>query len=219
MLTSNGCTGDTDAGGSGSGRDGGHGDDGDAEVASSCRVATTITTSSGAAAIASACLPGGAGTDGNACAGGDDCSAGYECVGTPGVCRRYCCSGTCTDEKTFCDVQPTSGSSGTDAMSVPVCMPVSPCKLLASSCPSGNTCSVVADDGTTSCVAVGLASEGSACDTAHCMANEICVGKSGARVCEKLCRVNGYDCSGSKVCTGNATLFADPSIGVCTTGS
>ncbi len=221
VLTSNGCAGDEDAG-AGYGRDGGgYGYGADAAVPSACRVATTTTTSTGAAAIASACVAGGPGIDGAACAGGDDCSAGYECVGTPGVCRRYCCSGTCSDEKAFCDVQPTSGSSGTNAMSVPVCMPVSPCKLLASAstCMSGNTCSVVADDGTTSCVAVGTASEGSACDTTHCMANEICVGKSGARVCEKLCHVTGDDCSGAKVCTGNATLFADPSIGVCTTPS
>jgi hypothetical protein len=219
VLTSNGCAVDEDAGAGSGGDGGGYGYGADGSVSSACRVATTTTTSSGAAAITSACVAGGPGIDGAACAGGDDCSAGYECVGAPGVCRRYCCSGACSDEKTFCDVQPTSGSSGTNAMSVPVCMPVSPCKLLASTCTSGNTCSVVADDGTTSCVAVGTASEGSACDTTHCMANEICVGKSGARVCEKLCRVTGDDCSGTKVCTGNATLFADPSIGVCTTPS
>ena len=232
LLDSNGCGDDdddsyTDGGidddaGIDHGEDAGSAHDGgvDGSAATACRVSgSTSGGSTGASVTASACVEPGAGTDGAACAGGDDCSTGFECVGTPGVCRRYCCSGTCGDTKTFCDVQPASGAG---AMSVPVCMPVAPCKLLVSGgmCLTGSTCSVVADDGTTSCVAIGTAAEGAACDTVHCMANEICVGKSGARVCEKLCHLNGDDCSATKVCTGNATLFEeDPTVGICTTPS
>ena len=112
-------------------------------------------------------------------------------------------------------MQPVTGNG---AITVPVCMPVANCKLLdAMSCTGNQTCSVVADDGTTSCVAIGTASEGEACDTEHCMANEICVGKSGSRVCDKLCDVSQSGCSTGMTCTTNATLFAQtPSVGVCT---
>ncbi len=210
LVTGNGCGPGAADGGTSRG-DASFSSPSDGSAALACRV--SVSTKLSAMVAASACVAGGAGTDGYACTAGDDCSTGYECVGTPGQCRRYCCSGACSDDKTFCDVQPATAMSG---ITVPVCMPVANCKLLESSCPGGETCSVVADDGTTSCVATGPASEGEACDTVHCMANEICVGKSGSRVCDKLCEVGESDCSGGKVCTTNATLFAEtPNVGVC----
>ena len=213
LVSSNGCGPSAGDGGGTRNADAGYPYGSDGATSSACRVSTTGRTSS--TVRASACVTEGAGTDGSACAGGDDCSAGFECAGSPGQCRRYCCAGSCSEAKTFCDVQPASGAN---AISVPVCMPVDQCKLLdAMSCSPGETCSVVADDGTTSCVAVGAASEGETCDTVHCMAGEICVGKSGSRVCDKLCHVSGTDCSAGKTCTTNATLFEeDQTVGVCT---
>ena len=186
-----------------------------------------------------ACTVAGEGRDGAQCQSATDCAADFECiegVGTPGQCRHYCCSGnsSCgsTANPTFCDVQ-SMASGGLD---VPVCMPVSSCTLLApmdagaapGMCAANETCAVVKDDGTTSCVRVGVAQMGDGCegdapqasadtggDPYHCAAGLTCLGAVGSRTCFKLCSVALPSCPTGTTCTSSAQLFTDATVGIC----
>ena len=143
--------------------------------------------------VESKCTPAGTGGDGAACQQSQDCAAGYECVGN-GVCRHYCCAGNsaCT-QKQFCDIQPMATASTT---AVPVCMPIGRCDLLLQgSCPQEETCAIVRDDGTTSCVAIGSAKAGASCDTQHCGVDLVCLGTPDQRHCYQLC----HTATGSRV--------------------
>jgi hypothetical protein len=160
-----------------------------------------------------ACLPGGYGMN-SSCMGPSDCSAGHECIN--GTCRHYCCSGTaaCSSGQ-FCDVQPTEADPKT---LVPVCMPVIPCTLLdEDSCPASQQCSVVREDGTTGCVAIGNAQDSEPCDTEHCARGLVCIGASGLRRCATLCytALVGQCLVSGQSCLGSLPLFPDPKIGVC----
>jgi hypothetical protein len=131
------------------------------------------------------------------------------------VCRHYCCAGNTSCSLTdFCDVEPTTDAPGT---LVPVCMPVVPCQLLAQgACPSGDTCEVVRDDGTTSCETVGSAEQGASCDSEHCAAGLVCLGAVGARNCYTLCyTATMAECNANQQCTGGLPLFPDPAVGWC----
>jgi hypothetical protein len=168
-------------------------------------------------ATSQTCSAAGTGTDGASCATGADCAATFECVGMPGRCRHYCCDGdkSCDSggSSSFCDIQATTESN----LKVPVCSPVNKCKLLTpNACPADQTCAVVKDDGTTSCVPIGTALAGQACDTEHCADGLTCLGKPGSRQCYKLCRI-GYpeDCSYDTKCKGSSQLFSDPTYGLC----
>jgi hypothetical protein len=160
-----------------------------------------------------ACALAGTGRDGDSCQSGADCAPAFECVGTLGQCRHYCCGGDTSCTSGFCDIQSTRDTN----VAVPVCAPVSPCKLLTwNACATGQTCAIVKDDGTTSCVAVGTAKAGDACDWVHCGAGLTCLGKSGARLCYTLCHLNEPgDCPGAMKCKGSAELFSDPDYGIC----
>ncbi len=164
------------------------------------------------------CAPSGVGKDGDACHSGDDCGAGFECVGA-GVCRHYCCDLHECDKMgkaAFCDVQTMTGGSTADTR-VPVCMPVRSCKLLLPGyCDQGETCAPVRGDGSTSCVAVGPAKVGQACDREHCDKDLACLGAPGARTCYQLCHTDAQsECPSSKKCKTSLAQFYDPTIGVC----
>jgi hypothetical protein len=164
--------------------------------------------------VTPSCTPAGLLLDGSQCHGPADCAPGYECVGSPGTCRHYCCSGntSCRIDQ-FCDIQPTASGS---SMEVPVCMPAHTCDLLQpGTCPSGQTCAVVREDGSLSCVQVGAATAGKSCQTEHCASDLVCLG-AATRTCYALCKV-GYanQCPGSQTCKGGLPLFVDPSVGVC----
>lgn len=174
--------------------------------------------SAGSATITPACLPGGRGLDGFPCTDPGDCAPSYECVGVTGSCQHYCCDGndSCGGLQ-FCDIQHTFLSPQT---SVPVCMPIQPCVLLDSlSCPFTETCAVVRDDGSRSCVAVGDAGAGQSCETSHCARGLLCLGAPGARSCYALCHtavtptLNG--CAPGEKCQGGLPLFPDPDVGIC----
>lgn len=163
------------------------------------------------------CEAEGEGKEGATCTAGTDCAAGLDCVTTaPGVlqCRRYCCSGSCGSkmpETRFCDVAPLAKENRL----VPVCAPIKACKLLSTDdCPVGETCAVVTDMGTTSCVAVGKAIAGESCEEAHCAAGLNCLGQIGARKCYQICAIGGRDCTDPQICKGNS-LFKDEGFGVC----
>lgn len=174
---------------------------------------------------AQACVAAGPGGDGAQCQVSGDCAASFECVGSPGECRHYCCGGNTSCDKaanvttgaTFCDVQPTVSG----AVPVPVCEPVVSCTLLLTgtgngSCPKGETCAVVKDDGTTSCVTIGTVGIGGDCDIYHCAAELTCLGSQGSRKCYQLCEVNSpASCPSGTTCTSSAQLFTNANVGIC----
>jgi hypothetical protein len=161
------------------------------------------------------CTAAGTGTDGTECRASTDCANGYECVGSPGQCRHYCCAGNAVCDVTylpsFCNPEPVVSGG----FSVPVCIPISGCSLFGQ-CPAGQTCGVVTDDGTTSCVPIGPQGIGQECDTADCAAGLTCIGTVGSRVCYELCHVaSTSECPAGTTCTGSAQLFQDPQFGIC----
>jgi hypothetical protein len=163
------------------------------------------------------CLPSTvAGMYASTCANSTECSPGYECV-EGGTCRHYCCAGnSACSENQFCDVQPIAESPGT---LVPVCLAQIPCVLLddQDTCPPADQCSVVRDNGATSCVAVGTAQDGDLCEQEHCGRGLVCLGPLGSRRCEPLCHT-GYPstCTAShRTCIGTLPLFPNPTVGVC----
>jgi hypothetical protein len=161
-----------------------------------------------------------AGMYASTCAHPTECSPGFECV-EGGTCRHYCCAGNsaCSDNQ-FCDVQPVADSPGT---LVPVCVPRSnglnglPCVLLKDgSCPADEQCSVVRDDGATSCITVGTAGDGESCEQEHCISGYVCLGSLGSRSCEKLCSTLGSpSCPTGRTCIATLPLFTNPTVGVC----
>jgi hypothetical protein len=200
--------------------DGGATVPGDASGARACRVTGTPNTPPQASCGSAA----GTGGDGAPCTRAADCSAGFECVGA-GQCRHYCCDDkSCngqTPDQFFCDIQPTVDVS---AVSVPVCMPVAQCKLEVhpapaadggGPCPQGQQCSIVSTDGTTSCVAIGVAQLGDSCDTDHCAEGLVCLGMVASRVCWQLCSTNYPYCPGTLRCHIGGPIVPDPTIGIC----
>jgi len=169
----------------------------------------------GGAWVTQTCTIAGSGQDGAQCQASTDCAATFECVGMPGQCRHYCCAGNtvcdATASPSFCDVQPVVSGK----FNVPVCMPISGCALFGT-CPTNQTCAVVKDDGTTSCVEVGEAGVGNSCDETHCAAGLTCLGNPGARTCFQLCHVDlPADCPAGTTCSGSAQLSTNPQFGIC----
>jgi hypothetical protein len=118
----------------------------------------------------------------------------------------------------FCDVEPLAFSMATK---VPVCMPVHHCELLGTSltnCPAAETCSVVREDGATSCVGIGTAKAGDSCESVHCAAGLACLGVPGKRTCFQLCHTTSMppsgECGPNLVCKGGAPLFT-AAFGIC----
>ncbi|HEY1693194.1 MAG TPA: hypothetical protein VGG39_13595 [Polyangiaceae bacterium] len=182
-----------------------------------CRVTPTTASQNGGAGVAApACVPAGTAADGAWCKSSDECQAAFDCVGA-GTCQRYCCSGNvqCAQQD-FCDIQPTAQTS---TVVVPVCMPIHPangCKLLdQDGCAATETCSVVRENGLTSCVAVGSAKAGQSCDEAHCGAGLVCLGAPGERQCYQLCHTAQTECTAPAACKGGLPLFPDPTVGIC----
>ncbi len=182
------------------------GPDANGEFTASCHVV--------AADSPPVCLAGGGGMKNSTCSGPTECAAGHECIGT-GFCHRYCCSGNseCAVNE-FCDVQSTTLNPLT---LVPVCMPELPCVLLDNdACPPNEQCGVVKDDGSTSCVAIGMATAGQSCERIHCGPGLLCLGAEGARQCATLCYKGTLGaCKATQKCTGALPLFLTPTVGVC----
>jgi hypothetical protein len=164
------------------------------------------------------CLPSGLGFTNGACTQASDCAAGHECV-SGGLCRHYCCAGTSACQvNEFCDVQPTAEDP---TVIVPVCMPEVPCELLDDGyCPASQQCSVVREDGSTSCVNLGTAQDGDSCDAEHCARGLVCLGAPGSATCAPLCYTSKPDaCAGTakpgRTCVATLPLFHSSSVGVC----
>jgi len=171
---------------------------------------------SGADMSAPSCSASGQGGDGAMCKTGADCSPGFDCTGS-GVCRKYCCAGECSGKMNmannfFCDIVPLTE----ETTLIPACVPVKTCMLFdPKACVDPKeTCSIVKDDGTTSCVPAGSAGKGDSCAEAHCAAGLVCLGQPGARQCFQLCKMQESTCPMDLTCKANA-LSHDPSVGIC----
>ncbi|HEX3770637.1 MAG TPA: hypothetical protein VHV30_07230 [Polyangiaceae bacterium] len=171
------------------------------------------------ATAAPACVASGLGLTNATCTQGTDCIVGHECVGASGSCRHYCCNGTSSCQvNEFCDVQPTTQDP---SVVVPVCMPEVPCSLLDNdSCPASQQCSVVREDGSTSCVNVGTAEDGASCDATHCARGLVCIGAPGSATCAPLCYTSDPDaCANTanpaRSCVASLPLFRTKTVGVC----
>jgi hypothetical protein len=106
---------------------------------------------------------------------------------------------------------------------VPVCVPLSsglnglPCVLLNdATCAPDEQCSVVRDNGATSCITVGTAQDGESCEREHCARDFVCLGPLGSRRCAPLCKtLEPGQCMAGRTCIGTLPLFPNPTVGVC----
>ncbi|WP_437588412.1 hypothetical protein [Sorangium sp. So ce1000] len=159
---------------------------------------------------------------GGPCHSAADCAAGLGCVaadGQGGVCRQYCCGHveSCA-AGTYCDEQPMAESvaGGSAPVPIPVCLPATNCELLNDSvCPTGLTCTIVRDDGTTSCVVPG---EGRADDHCPCAPGFVCSMLTNR--CKQLCRIDSraQDCGAGAKCQGGSAIYP-AGFGVCVSTS
>ncbi|XXX75303.1 hypothetical protein WMF30_47410 [Sorangium sp. So ce134] len=164
------------------------------------------------------CRPVGRYAAGGPCHRGMDCAEGLGCAaadGEGGVCRQYCCGNveSCRPG-TYCDERPMAESlaEGNTPVPIPVCVPATNCVLLDDSvCPAGLTCTIVREDGTTSCVVPG---EGRNDDPCPCAPGFVC--SMLTNQCRQLCRIDGraQDCGANSKCQGGSTIYP-PGFGVC----
>ena len=142
-----------------------------------------------------------------------DCAEGLGCEATSMKCRPYCC-GLIEDcpLQTYC-AEVAMAEDPEANRPVPMCIPVKDCALLDdSTCAVGETCSIVREDGTTSCIPAGT---GTTCAPCPCAQGYIC--SKGLSVCLKLCHTNRSNECGLGFCQGGASNYpAD--IGVCVGG-
>jgi len=205
------------AGGGGSGGAGGAGGagGGGAPAAGNC-----VLTVDEEAVVSGTCTPhAGQAVDSDPCLSAADCGPGLGCV-TPGVCRPYCCDALedCPVDTYCAPVAVADGdlpNNGTIAPEIPVCIPATQCTLLDdTTCPDGMTCTIVRQDGTTSCVQPG---EGSAGEPCPCEAGHVC--STGKNTCHQLCHIGQQDdCPEGFSCFGGATSYPD-GFGVCVESS
>ncbi len=157
----------------------------------------------------------GEAVDSDPCLSAADCGPGLGCV-APGVCRPYCC-GALEDcpVDTYCDpVAIAEGdlpNNGTIAPEIPVCIPATHCTLLDdTTCPDDMTCTIVRQDGTTSCVEPG---DGKIGDPCPCAAGHVC--STGKNTCHQLCHIGSQvDCPEGYSCFGGTTAYPND-FGIC----
>lgn len=163
------------------------------------------------------CSVSGTQAAGAPCLSAADCLPGHGCV-DPGECRPYCCGDleACPSEPdtvptTYCELR-TMAVMGTPVIgaTIPVCVPVTPCELLNdASCGMGLTCTIVRNDGSTSCVVPGTGEDGDPCP---CAPGHLC--STGSNTCKQLCRVGMDDCPPSAPsCQGGVTT--PMGFGIC----
>jgi hypothetical protein len=156
------------------------------------------------------CVPVGMFNAGDPCESAAHCGADLGCIATMsgGICRPYCCGDLeACPTNTFC--APVAMAEA--AVKIPVCIPATKCKPLDdTSCPMGQTCTIVRDDGTTSCVDAGFGMRGGSCP---CAPGHVC--SKITNKCLKLCHIgnDAADC-GMGACQGGVMGYPD-GIGIC----
>jgi hypothetical protein len=173
-----------------------------------------------------ACAPAGKGT--SFCANDDDCAPGLACVGpkSEGRCLRFCCAAfkdpvlaaDAGGGTSYCTLRPlAAGDPATDK--VPVWVKLDNCTLLddALQCAEGSTCTVVTNDGRTTCVPVGTGRDYASCAAEACDRGYVCLGSVDRR-CRKLCK----ESEGAAACADGAYCQKTPTIpegyGICAGG-
>jgi hypothetical protein len=169
-----------------------------------------------ASAVMGACSVPGASV--SACLTSADCAPNYGCVDDEGntECRPYCC-GSLEDcpVDTFCDLRPMSPGDLPMTLPepplIPTCVPAIDCELLNPlSCTDGKACTIVRQDGTTSCVTPGTGQQGDPCP---CAAGFVC--STGKNECLQLCHTGPTsECESGWKCQGGASVYP-PGFGVC----
>jgi hypothetical protein len=170
---------------------------------------------------------GGFGAEGP-CQSVSDCLEGHGCVlneTQTGTCRQYCC-GHIEDcaQGTYCQPRPMleAATAGVNDVLIPVCIPATGCELLSSDCGDDLACTIVREDGTTSCVEPGTGVAGDEC---WCIAGD-CSCASGfvcslfSNECKKLCHLgmDHEDCGEDATCQGGSMAYP-PDFGICVGGS
>jgi hypothetical protein len=177
--------------------------------------------------VIAACAPAGEVAESQFCESDGDCAPGLTCVGRPGLtrCLRFCCTAW---------AQPPQGSSDAGSAThyctpqplaerptqlVPVWVKLDNCTLLDDElqCPKDTTCTVVTNDGRTTCVLAGTGRDYASCAEEPCDQGYVCLG-TGDRQCRKLCR----ESDGSAACPTGSYCQRVPTIpegfGICAGG-
>lgn len=173
--------------------------------------------------VVAQCEPFGTFSEGEVCIDQHDCGAGLGCaVGLDGsaLCRSYCCGDAeVCPKNTYCEAQMMKiNDASPSSAAMPVCIPASNCELLndADTCDAGLTCTIVRQDGTTSCVVPGAGQLNEPCP---CAAGFICSKLLGT--CLKLCRIGQEqsDCGPNASCQAGSNAYYPAGIGTCVGGS
>jgi hypothetical protein len=163
--------------------------------------------------IEGVCAPPGLGNAGSPCLTASECDAGMGCVGSPGTCRAYCCGAVedC-DTGTFCTLRPLSAQevvNVTDPQPIPVCDLADYCTVFEPCADSALVCSVVRQDGTTSCIPAGNGARGDDCP---CKEGFMC--NTALSQCQQLCSlVDNSMCPEGSFCQGSTNFPTN--TGIC----
>jgi hypothetical protein len=196
------------------GMSGGGGEAGTSVNAYACRVV-----SAPGGRVQARCEAAGSGEVDAPCFTSADCAAGLACTGDSGAgqCRPFCCAGDGECRRgTHCAERALLGAVARPI--VPVCVPAVDCSLTEAfpcpagvrcSCPEGEACMVVRNDGTTTCMRPGSGTAGEACP---CASGHVC--SQATHQCVKLCQTAATpsEC-GSGRCQAAAEL--PTGFGVC----
>ena len=169
-----------------------------------------LTMSRETARVSASCGEVGQGAAGAPCRSVADCGDGLGCVATVRgtFCRAYCCFDRESCAKgSYCALARMAEA----VAEIPACVEAVSCTPLDdTTCESGRTCTVVRDDGTTTCVSPGDGARGEACP---CAAGHAC--SRVTNLCVKLCRLgrDREDC-GEGACQGGTAAYPD-GIGSC----
>ena len=164
--------------------------------------------------IEAACGMAGPGASGDICTSATSCQAGLGCASTGvqdlAVCEPFCCGDLeACPAATYCTQAPLVDTQ----LPIPVCTHVTPCELLNDAvwCKPTQTCAIVRNDGTTSCLDIGTGEAGGHCP---CAAGYTC--SYATDTCFQLCRIGSDDC-GTGTCQGGTTPYPQ-GIGFCVPG-
>jgi hypothetical protein len=141
-----------------------------------------------------------------------DCAAGLGCA-SGNTCRPYCCGDVeLCPVSTYCAPIAMAEDPNAPPAAVPMCIAATNCTLLTDgACPVDQTCTIVREDGTTSCVVPGT---GESCEPCDCAAGYVC--SKATNQCRKLCRIDKDDCPGGYCQAGSMNY--PQGFGVCVGG-
>ena len=155
-----------------------------------------------------ACLEPGDGGVGDACTTANDCEPGLGCMLTAsgGLCRTYCCGGSCSDDAT-CLTRPAATDVG--SFKVPFCVPPDECDLSDSDaiCLPDSSCTLDRR-GATLCSPPGSGTEDEACP---CADGFFCA--PATDTCRRYCRTDEPSDCPIGLCQGHPSF--PEGYGIC----